>query len=325
MTENTKELTIAERVASALSIEYTEAELKALAAKYADVTEIKDPTDYELVKSAAISMQKVRTAIEKAGKLARDDANAFAKAVIAEERRLVGIFQPEENRLKALRKAKDDEEERKAEELRQIEARRVADITDRILSIKRMTEGLLNASSAEIQGNLEAVQSIDISEDTFAEFHEQAAEVRAECVAQLTQALEAKVVLEAQQAEAASVAKEQAEERARLEAEKAEVRRQQEEIERQKREAEEAAQAEERARIEEEQEAARIQAAKEKAEALRPDHAKLASWAAEIACIPTPDVESDEAKAIVRAGVHDLGSVVSGITMAISNQQEAAA
>lgn len=67
--------------------------------------ELPDPFDVEqLVKigDARKDLKKTRVTIEKTGKVMRDDANKFAKAVIAKEKELIGIIEPEELRLAGL-------------------------------------------------------------------------------------------------------------------------------------------------------------------------------------------------------------------------------
>jgi len=205
--EKITELTIAERVSQALSVDYTENQLKALAKKNADVTEIKDDNDYELVKRAGIELQKVRVSIEKSGKAARYDANRFAKAIITEERRLTGIITPEEDRLKALRKEVDDAKARKAEEARLVEMARIQNITDKISSIKQLADGLLGANSTTIRHALEKVREIDCTEETFNEFTEKAARIKKEVFSQLEQALKVRETFEKQRTEQERIAK----------------------------------------------------------------------------------------------------------------------
>ena len=62
------ELTVQERADQALTIEHTEKDLVELAGKTADIAEIKDNADYELVKRGALVLRDVRVQIEKAGK-----------------------------------------------------------------------------------------------------------------------------------------------------------------------------------------------------------------------------------------------------------------
>lgn len=59
-----------------------------------------DTSDIRAVKEVRIKLKSARVEITKRGKAMRDDANAFAKAVIAKEKELVAIIEPEEDRLK---------------------------------------------------------------------------------------------------------------------------------------------------------------------------------------------------------------------------------
>lgn len=67
------------------------------------------------VEDAHKQVKKLRIDITKRGKSLRDGANAYCKAVIAEERRLIGEVEPIEDALAAQRKIHDDEEDRKRE------------------------------------------------------------------------------------------------------------------------------------------------------------------------------------------------------------------
>lgn len=340
-----KELTVTERAQRALSIEHTETDLKALAAKYADVTEIKDDTDYQLVKRAHLELGGVRVVIEKAGKAARDDANAFAKAVIAEQKRLVGYIQPEEDRLKALRKAVDDEEARKADEARRVEEERIDSIKRLIAEIRGQAEGLLNSSSEQIASRIKDLENIRCCEEVFAEFTEQAMEIKTEILDQLYHAHDSRKAFEEQKAEADRIAAEQAarqaeldrqaeeqrkrEEAARkkLEDEQAELRRQQEAIEAEKRAEEQRKLAAERAeaeRVRQEKEALERQqrereAAEQKRlaeeaeaarqEALRPEKDRLRDWVLKLRTIDGIELKDKDLAKIQRGvldGLNDL-------------------
>jgi len=292
--ENTTELTIAERAAQAMSVDYTEKQLNILAKKNADVTEIKDGDDYELVKRAGIELKKVRVSIENSGKAARDDANKFAKAVIAEQDRLTGIISPEENRLKALRKEADDEAERKATEAREAEEARIKGILAEIEGIKQVAGVQPYEDAVAIQAHIHAVESVDVSR--FAEYAEQAYEACRGTIATLEQALSARKEFESRQAEQERVAKEQADRQAALDRQAEEQRKEQEAIDQRNREAEEQRLAGERAETERlrkenerlenesrekaETERRRLDAEAEEArqEALRPDKDRLIDW-----------------------------------------------
>lgn len=77
----------------------TEAELTSIVAETKKVTE---ESGMELVKETRTKLVKARRRIEVTGKAMRDDANKFAKAVIAREKELVSIIEPEELRLKEI-------------------------------------------------------------------------------------------------------------------------------------------------------------------------------------------------------------------------------
>lgn len=72
-----------------------------------------DGSDLKLVTETRIKLKKARVDITKQGKEMRDEANKFAKDVIAREKELVAIIEPEELRLEAI------EDEVKAQKLRE--------------------------------------------------------------------------------------------------------------------------------------------------------------------------------------------------------------
>ena len=309
-----KELSIAERASQALSVDYTEAQLKRLAEKNADVTAINSAEDYQLVKRAGVELGKVRVSIEKAGKSARDDANKFSKAVITEQRRLTGIISPEEDRLKSLRKEVDDAEARKKEAERVAEMARIVGITERIALIKSAAEGFSNASSERISDAISDVHKIECTEELFQEFADRAAEAKQDAISVLEAVLASRKEYEALRAEQERVAKEQAERQAdidrqaeelrkqeeaasaKIEAENAEIRRKQEEAEEiirsieansaaaeraeanRIRQENEQLEAEKREREEAERKQAEDEAEKVRLESLRPEKDRLINW-----------------------------------------------
>ena len=307
------DLTVIERAKKALTIQHTEAELKKLAKQSSDLKEIKNTADYELVKSSRITLKGVRVSIQKAGKSARDDANKFSKAVIAEEKRLIGLISPEEDRLSSLQKEVDDRAAREAEEKRLAEEARIQTIIDSIEHLRAAgMQG--NGSAKEIKERLDTLIGLSITEDTYQEYIEQATAVHAQAVDSLTAMYEERKEFEEQQAKQARIAKEQAEKQAALDRQEAErkaeeekrlaaIREREEAIARKEaeleaeRKAEEdrklaeeraaaAKVAEEKARLEQEKrerEEAERQAAAEEAErarqeALRPEKDRLIDW-----------------------------------------------
>lgn len=92
------------------------AELELVANKYKNLSieDINDVTGYKLVDEARKDLKRKRVEIEKTGKELRDEANKFAKGVIALQNELVGIISPIEEELKEKQAKIDKEKERQA-------------------------------------------------------------------------------------------------------------------------------------------------------------------------------------------------------------------
>ena len=232
-----KELTVNERAKKALSIDHTEKELTSLAAKFSDVAEISNDDDYSLVKGACREFQKVRVSIEKAGKAARDDANKFSKAVLAEQKRLLNIIVPEEDRLKALRKEVDERAVREAAEKLKKEEERVDNIKHKIeFDIRGPVNNMFGKSSAELETYLADVTAIPITKEEYQEFFDNAVIAKNASIAKLSAAIAEKKELEELRAAQEEQEKRQAEEQARIDAENEKIRLAQEAIDKEKRE-----------------------------------------------------------------------------------------
>jgi hypothetical protein len=190
---------VAERAALALASTKTEEHLKALATKHQAITVVKDRAGREQAHNAAMELLKARTAIEKVSKMARDDANKFSKAVIAEEDRLIAITAAEEKRLFAVRDAWDAEQERIRKEKAEAEERRVAAIRQRIEDISSAPLNVAGKSATEIAVEIHRVEAIVVDE-SFEEFQPHAANAVAASLAKLRELYDAAVI----QAEAAA-------------------------------------------------------------------------------------------------------------------------
>lgn len=212
----------AERAALALNSSQTERDLLALATKHASIQVIKDKAGRDQAHGAAMEVKRVRTTIERTGKEARDDANKFSKAVIAEQARLVAIIEAEERRLTALRDAWDAEQEKIKEAAAAAERFRVEQIMGRIDAIKgfeRMARDCRTSST--VQRLLEAMSKIDLT--GMDEFEDQALHVFSEVTEAVQQILAQR---QADEAERARIKAEHEAEAARLAAERAELERQ---------------------------------------------------------------------------------------------------
>lgn len=97
------------------------------------VSDINDKDQLEAVKTNRIALRDARVAISKKGKELREGAIKFQKDVIAKEKELIAIIEPEENRLKAI------EEEVKVKKIR---AERMAVLPQRKERLNSIGDGV---------------------------------------------------------------------------------------------------------------------------------------------------------------------------------------
>lgn len=237
---------VAERAQLALASTATEAKLRELATKHANLIEIKDRAGRDQVHGAAMELMRARTTISKTSKEARDDAVKFSKAVVSEEARLVAIVEPEELRLKGLRDAWDAEQARAKAEAERLERERLLALGARIQEIRGFARLAQDCRSSDaVRRLVERLAGLDMT--GFAEFEAEAANVLTETRQQVEQVLNSRLATEAEaariKAEREELARQQAEaqrkadelaaqqkaEADRLAAERAEFARQQQE------------------------------------------------------------------------------------------------
>lgn len=250
-------LTVVERASVALGSSALEIHLTDLVKKHADIVTIANKDGREQVHAAAMVLRKQRTTIAAAGKGARDDAAKFCKAVIDEEKRLIGLIEPEEDRLIKLRDDWDAEREAEKQAAIAKEAMRRKHIEEMIDAIRNTVFVSPRESSASIEAIIAATESLDVSEAIYEEFAPAAARAKAEALESLRETLDLAKFNEADQAR---IKAEQEAEAARLAAGREELARLR-------------AEADERQRIADEQ----------AAEAHRIEEAKLAEERAAIA------------------------------------------
>src|SRR5574337_24703 len=119
-------LTVAERAAIAIGAPAYEIALVDLVKESASLVQIKDKSGYQQAHSARMRLKGTRVEIQKRAKDAREDAQAFSKAVIAEEKRLIALVEPEEDRLQGLQDVWDAAREAEKQARIQAEEARVA-------------------------------------------------------------------------------------------------------------------------------------------------------------------------------------------------------
>lgn len=174
-------LTVEARAAIALKSSDTELHLIAMAAKNAGIVAILDKPGREQAHGAAMELKRTRVAIEATSKAARDDATKFSKAVIAEEKRLVAIIQPEETRLLSLRDDWDAAQAAIKAEAERVERARIMAINERIAGLRSYVNLALECRTSErIQGLLDKLIATWLAydyEEDFAEFGDEAQDV----------------------------------------------------------------------------------------------------------------------------------------------------
>ena len=224
------EITVIDRAKQILATDKTEGKLLELAGKYRDVIACNNSIDHQMIKRGHLTLIKARTGIQKTGKAARDDMTKLAKAIIAEEKRLIGITEPEEKRLQSLREEWEAAEKRREEEDARIEQERVAKLRaaiDAILSHKMASP---NEDLPHLNRRMAELKQLIITPDTFAEFCDEALRARDEMLEVLEERYLDREIYEEEQAELAKQKAEQAAEAARLQAEREEIERQKREI-----------------------------------------------------------------------------------------------
>lgn len=258
-------LTALDRAVIALGGTEREDALKALAKKYADITEVKNKAGRQQVHAAAMELANERIATKKTGETAREDANALQKAVIERQKVLIGIVEPEEKRLLALRDKFDEAEEAEKEAKAAAEKARVDFIRKRIGEIQAIPAESVGRSAADLAATIELTEGLVITIEEFGEFSGECEMAKIAATAKLGEMLSAQVATEqaaaeaARQAEADRIERERVAEANRVEAKRladlaAELERQaqeardkQAEADRIAREQREAAEAEQRA------------------------------------------------------------------------------
>lgn len=216
------DLAVAERAALALKSTETEQQLKELAASTADIVIVTNKDGREQVHRAFMVAREKRVSIEKTAKAARDDANNFSKAVVAEERRLAALIEPEEVRLKQLRDDWDAEEERLKAVKKAAEEARVNGIMAKIKAYDDMVTRAAMKTAEEVRVMLADVEQNDI-DDSFEEFFGEAKEARGKAKQILTDMVAVKSEAERVAAEAAEQNRKMAEQMAELQRQNAEL------------------------------------------------------------------------------------------------------
>jgi len=163
------ELQVIERAEKALGFATRKAELAEMATKSERIVEITNTAGYAECHSARMTLKNTRVDIQKAGKEARDDATKFSKAVIAKEKELIDIIEPEETRLQSIQDAWDAERAAEKAARERAEAERLAAIRARLDAIRNAPLEMLGKPADVIALAIENAKAIDVSEFAGAE------------------------------------------------------------------------------------------------------------------------------------------------------------
>ena len=182
--ESPTELAPLDRAERVLGFIERKAQLADLARKSERIVEITGTPGYQEAQGARMALKNTRVEIQKLGKAAREDATAFSKAVIAKEKELIDVIEPEESRLQALQDVWDAAREAEKQAKVRAEQERLAAIRAKMDAIRDLPLQALGKSAPTIAGLIEHAQALDVSE--FAGEQQQfAAQMKADAIESL--------------------------------------------------------------------------------------------------------------------------------------------
>lgn len=211
-----KALTVVERAAVALNSEKNRTELTTMVENTKSIIVVKNAAGREQAHGAYMRLKNTRVAIEKASKEARDEANKFSKAVIAEEKTLVEIISAEETRLQTLRDEWDTARAEEKLELERAEAKRQALIQEHIDDIKDIPRQAAGKTAEQIDAIAVDLDFLELTEERFGKRLDEAKIIKIQAQRKLSDMQDAATAAEAAAALAAKQAQEERAERERV-------------------------------------------------------------------------------------------------------------
>lgn len=175
------EPTAQQRAIAAFAKCKTEKELIELAAKHVDIVTITNQDGRDQVHAARMVLKNERVFITKYGEKVREEAVQFSKGTIAEQKRLIGLIEPEEMRLEKIQKKWDDAEEAKKQAAILAEQERMAVLQERVRELSGLL-GVLkrhNPSAETIAEHIADLEAVPV-DDSFQEFRAEAEAAKAE-------------------------------------------------------------------------------------------------------------------------------------------------
>ena len=169
-----KELTLIQRAEVALTSAKYESQINAMVESSKDIIAVNNKDGREQAHRIGMSLSGVRIAVAKSGKSAREDATSYSKAIIAEEKRIIDLIKPEEDRIFSLRDKFDAIEQAEKDAKIKAEQERQGAIYARIAHIKAAHAACIGRSSEEISKILNRLHSVELTDDQFQEMLPQA-------------------------------------------------------------------------------------------------------------------------------------------------------
>ena len=192
MTTQTTAVTVTERAIVAIGGSQYETDLRALAAKSADIVSITNKAGLDQCHAHRVAIKRERIEINKKAIAATEDAKLFVAAVSARAKSLVALLQPEESRLSELQDGYTADQERIKREAVQREQERIETITARIHSIREYPIAVSALSIERCERFMQELLEIVI-DDTFAEFQGRAAAALADAKSGVAAIISAKI------------------------------------------------------------------------------------------------------------------------------------
>ncbi len=192
MTTQTTAVTVTERAIVAIGGSQYETDLRALAAKSADITSITNKAGLDQCHAHRVAIKRERIEIGKKASAATEDAKMFVAAVSARAASLVALLRPEESRLGELQDGYTAEQERIKREAAQREQERVDGIMARIEEIRNAPVVAATATAHECDLLLLNLDRYKV-DDTFYEFQGRAAVALVDAKAGVAAILDAKI------------------------------------------------------------------------------------------------------------------------------------
>lgn len=182
--------------------------------KYGKLEAPENSSEYAVIAAAHKDMVKRRTGADAAYKKATDAAKKYISGAMTEKKRLWGLMEATEKRLKAMRTVWEDEQERiKAEAAAQVKAEeekevtRVQEIHDAIDIINNMIKTLGGLDSGEIGLRIHKFQEIPVTKEIFMEFLPDAENAKTALIARAKEVFGTTVTVEAAERAAKEVAR----------------------------------------------------------------------------------------------------------------------